>query len=70
MPTTANSTPLTVSEVRVVNAVSPTVDLEEGTDGVEITVTDVEGTKTAKVYNGKVTVSGTKLVFDQVSGGT
>ena len=70
MPTTANNTPLTVSEVRVVNAVSPTVDMEEVTDGVEITVTDVEGTKTAKVYNGKVPVSGTKLVFDQVSGGT
>lgn len=70
MPTTANNTPLTVSEVRVVNAVSPTVDMEEVTDGVEITVTDVGGTQTAKVYNGKVTVSGTKLVFDQVSGGT
>ena len=70
MPTTANNTPLTVSEVRVVNAVSPTVELSETTDGVEITVTDVGGTQTAKVYNGKVTVSGTKLVFDQVSGGT
>lgn len=70
MPTTANNTPLTVSEVRVVNAVSPTVDMEEVTDGVEITVTDVGGTQTAKVYNGKVTVSGTTLVFDQVSGGT
>ena len=38
---------------RVIRAVSPTVDLERLPDGVQITVTDVNGTETETVYDGQ-----------------
>lgn len=44
---------LTSEEVRVVNAVSPHVTTEQVTGGAVITITDIDGTHTATVYDGQ-----------------
>jgi len=44
---------LTAEQVRVVNAVSPHVTTEQVTGGAVITITDIDGTHTATVYNGE-----------------
>ena len=43
---------LTPEEIRVVDAVSPKVDLERTEDGVRVTVRDIQGTQTETVYDG------------------
>lgn len=53
----------TKEELRVINAVSPTVDLERVEDGVMITVHDLNGTQSETVYDGVATT----FVFDQPS---
>ena len=44
--------PLTMEQARVIEAVSPTVDLERTTNGVVITVEDVHGSRSETVYDG------------------
>lgn len=44
--------PLTTEQARVIEAVSPTVDLERTTNGVVITVEDVHGSRSETVYDG------------------
>lgn len=45
---------LEVEEVRVINAVSPTVDLERVEDGASVTVHDYRGTQNVVIYDGPV----------------
>ena len=44
---------LTPEELRVLEAVSPTVDAERVEDGVEITVHDLRGTRTVELHDGE-----------------
>lgn len=53
----------TSEELRVINAVSPTIDLERVGNGVVITTHDLNGTQSEEVYDGAVTT----FVFDQTS---
>ena len=43
---------LSQEEIRVIEAVSPTVDAERTEDGVQITVHDLHGTETVNLYDG------------------
>lgn len=45
--------PLEIEELRVIEAVSPTVAAERNEEGVLITVHDLNGTRTAQVYDGE-----------------
>ena len=53
----------TPEELRVIEAVSPTIDLERVENGVVITKHDLNGTQSEEVYDGVVTT----YVFDQSS---
>lgn len=44
---------LSQEEIRVIEAVSPTVDAERTDDGVQITVHDLHGTETVNLYDGE-----------------
>lgn len=44
---------LEVEEVRVVNAVSPTVDVQRIENGAEVTIHDYRGTQTVEIYDGE-----------------
>lgn len=59
---------LTQEEIRVVNAVSPTVEAERTDNGVEITVHDIHGTETVELYDGEDGVSPSVSV-SSISGG-
>lgn len=45
---------LSVEALRVVDAVSPTVQMVRGEDGVTITIHDLNGDHTAKIYDGEI----------------
>lgn len=57
---------LSQEEIRVIEAVSPTVDAERTEDGVQITVHDLHGTETVNLYDGTdgVGISGAVLNAD------
>lgn len=44
---------LEVEQVRVVNAVSPTVDVQRIENGAEVTIHDYRGTQTVEIYDGE-----------------
>ena len=56
-----NPITLQMDQLRLVRAVSPTVDMERVEDGVEINITDIDGTHTETVYDGKTET----YVFEQ-----
>lgn len=45
---------LSVEALRVVDAVSPTVQMVRGEDGVTITIHDLNGDHTAEIYDGEI----------------
>lgn len=49
---------LNVAQARVIEAVSPTIDLERVSDGLVVTVKDVQGAKSSTVYDGSTGAQG------------
>lgn len=54
-----NEATITMEQMRVIRAVSPTIDAERTTDGVVLTIHDIDGDDQITIYDGEKGDSGT-----------